>query len=236
MDPYEIEDKKEEHAEKHAENYTENHTENQRNNRTDNRKETGDKAGFAGPAGFITLLFKGLVVLECLILAIGTCMSFITTLKVTKLSARYFPFFLLTLLGVLLIALLIRFFKKKWTPLLGIVLILIYLFSAGYGYYLCELNAGRLKRLAFYQGREVVLTVDGERYVWNGQAKYGSRDLVSMSENRTASIKIGEETKNIALSSLSVRNGEESRIYYQIYCGATGDYLVLEKSDNIPTP
>ena len=228
-------------SEKREEKIKENQEENQRENRGNNQKASRginqkatreenkeENKGSAGLRGFASFLCKGLVLLECLILALGTVTSFFSTLKVTKLSARYVPFFLLALLGVLFVALLIRFFRKKWTPLFGIVLIFVYLFTAGYGYYVCELNAGRLRRLTFFQDKEVVLNVEGEQYVWNGQTKYGSRDLVSMSEDRVASIQIGEETKSIALSSLYVRNGEEDRIYYQIYSGATGDYLVLQ--------
>ena len=98
---------------------------------------------------------KALVIIESIILSLGVIISFQGTLKAALLSSKYIPYFLFAVLGIAFIVILIRLIKKKLTYLLGIGFIVFYLIFAGFGYVVCEMNAGRLKRLDYYEDKMV---------------------------------------------------------------------------------
>lgn len=170
---------------------------------------------------------KKLVIIECIILALGVFISAQGTVKAAKLSSKYVPLFLFAVLGAALIATLIFLIKKKYTFILGIGFILFYLVFAGFGFIVCEVNAARIRRLNYYEGKAVSLEIDDESYDWTGEAFYNSRDLEPMDVGeRNAFFVVDGEKKHISF--VYIMPGDDKTIYYEIYGGATGDYLVMK--------
>jgi len=167
-------------------------------------------------------------VIECIILGLGVLLSIQGTAKAVSCSDSYIPYFLLAALGIAFIAVLLILRKKRFTFLIGIGMIHLYLIVAGFGYIVCVQNAARMRRLDYYKGKEIVALIGEDRYVWTGEAFYQSRDLkpVDVREYR-ASVTIESETRS--LNFIYVLPGDEETIYYEIYGGSTGDYLVLKK-------
>ena len=169
---------------------------------------------------------KASVIIECIILALGVLLSAQGTFKVYQLSSKYAPLFLLALLGIIFIAILIIFMKKKFTYILGIGFIMFYVVFAGFGFIVCEVNAARIRRLDYYEEKTVELEIDGETYEWTGEAFYDSMDLepLDVGGKETCFVVDGEKRD---ISFVYVMPGDEDTIYYEIYSGATGDYLIM---------
>ena len=90
------------------------------------------------------------------------------------------------------------------------------------------MNAARIKRLNYYTGKTVLLDIGDEHYMWTGEAFYGSSDLTPVNvEDKQASIFIDGNERNVSF--VYVLPGEDDTVYYEIYGGATGDYLIMEK-------
>lgn len=87
------------------------------------------------------------VIIDGMILAVGVIVSVMGTLKAVQFSSQFVPYFLFTVLGIALIAVLILLIKKKFTFILGTGFILFYLAAAGFGYIMCERNVARIKSL-----------------------------------------------------------------------------------------
>ena len=171
---------------------------------------------------------KTLTIIECIILAFGTVLSFQGALKASVLSASYIPYFLFTALGIAFIVILICFRKKRFTFLLGIGFIVFYLFFAGFGYIVCEMNAARIKRLNYYKDKDVILYIGEDRYSWTGEGFYQSEDLRPLDvTSDKACIFINDEKRDVHF--VYVMPGDDDTVYYEIYGGATGDYLVMDK-------
>lgn len=170
---------------------------------------------------------KTSVIIECIILAFGVLLSIQGTFKAAQLSSKYVPFFLFAILGIAFIALLIFFMKRKFTFILGIGFIIFYMVFAGFGYIVCELNAARIRRLNYYEGKTVRLEIDDESYAWTGEAFYNSKELepLDVGENEAYFVVNGEKKR---VSFVYVMPGEDKTIYYEIYSGATGDYLIMK--------
>ena len=171
---------------------------------------------------------KALVIIESIILSLGVIISFQGTLKAALLSSKYIPYFLFAVLGIAFIVILIRLIKKKLTYLLGIGFIVFYLIFAGFGYVVCEMNAGRLKRLDYYEDKMVWLEIDGESYAWTREAIYDSENLKPLDVGGNEAYFVVDGNKK-RVSYVYVMPGEDDTIYYEIYGGATGDYLMMKK-------
>ena len=170
---------------------------------------------------------KKLVIIECIILAFGVLLSIQGTMKAARLSSKYVPFFLFAVLGVFFIAVLLFFMKRKHTFILGIGFILFYMIFAGFGFCVCELNAARIRRLNYYEGKTVSLVIDDETYAWTGEAFYNSRDLEPLDiGGNEAYFEVNGEKRRISF--VYVMPGDDKTIYYEIYGGATGDFLIMK--------
>ena len=116
--------------------------------------------------------------------------------------------------------------KKKFTFILGIGFIILYVVFAGYGYIVCEMNAARIKRLNYYEGKAVNLEIDDKSYAWTGEAFYNSHDLEPLDVGgNDAYFVVNGERKRVNF--IYVMPGDDKTIYYEIYGGATGDYLIM---------
>lgn len=172
---------------------------------------------------------KTVVIIECIILALGVILSIQGTLKASMLSAKYIPYFLFAVLGIVFISILIALIKKRFTFFLGIGFIWVYLIFAGFGYIVCEQNAARIRRLNYYDGRDVRLYVDEELYEWTGEAFYQSRDLEPVDiSDKGGYVTIDGDRRNVGF--VYAMPGEDDTFYYEIYGGSTGDYLIMKKA------
>ena len=168
-------------------------------------------------------------IIESIILGIGVLLSIQGTAKAVGYSDSYIPYFSLAALGIVFIVILILLRKKKLNFLLGIGFIIVYLYVAGFGYIVCVQNAARMWRLGYYEGKAIEITIGEDRYVWTGEAYYRSADLEPVDvRDKDASITIDGEPGSVSF--VYAKPGEEDTIYYNIYSGSTGDYLVLDKS------
>ena len=178
--------------------------------------------------GISVTMRKTWVIIECIILFLGVLLSIQGTVKVVAYSVSYIPYFIFAVIGIVFIVVLFLLRKKKLTFLLGIGMIFCYLITAGFGYIVCVQNAARMKRLEFFEGKEVVINVGEEEYIWNGEAVYQSENLVPVDvTSDNASVTVSGEKKSISF--VYVIPGDDDTIYYEIYSGSTGDYLVMEK-------
>ncbi len=168
-------------------------------------------------------------IIESIILGIGVLLSIQGTAKAIGYSSSYIPYFALAALGIVFIVILILLRKKKFTFLLGIGFIVVYLYVAGFGYIVCVQNAMRMRRLEYYEGKEIELTIGDDRYVWTGEAYYRSADLrpVDVSDEG-AFVTIEGETRSVSF--VYEMPGNDDTVYYEIYSGSTGDFLVMDKS------
>lgn len=169
---------------------------------------------------------KTSVIIECIILALGSLLSIQGTLKAYRLSSEYAPLFLFALLGIIFIAVLLIFIKRRFTYILGVGFIIFYVIFAGFGYIVCNVNAARIRRVRYYEGKTVELQIDGKSYAWTGEAFYKFKDLEPMdvSEREAYFVVDGEKTQ---INFVYVMPGEDDTIYYEFYGGSTGDYLIM---------
>ena len=86
-----------------------------------------------------------------------------------------------------------------------------------------------MRRLGYYEGKAIEITIGEDRYVWTGEAYYRSADLEPVDvRDKDASITIDGEPGSVSF--VYAKPGEDDTIYYEIYSGSTGDYLVMDKS------
>ena len=107
--------------------------------------------------------------MEILILLFGVAMSLSSTIKVLRYTSKYIWCFVFPLIGLGLVAFLIIKIRKRFIWIIGIFFIFLYMFVGGYGAYICEVNTVRLKRIQFYEGKEVIAIMDGKTYSWDGE-------------------------------------------------------------------
>ncbi len=167
-----------------------------------------------------------LTIIEIIVLAIGVAMSFSSTVKPLKYTARYAWCFIFPLLGVGLIAFLIVKIRKKMIWLIGLGFIIMYLITAGYGAFVCELNNSRLKRISGFTGKEVIAVQGDTEYIWDGEsASYNPEKLEYMKQDERGMLKVtvdGEEAHYGVLTS-----SDDDCLYLEIYGGGTGIFLKL---------
>ena len=80
---------------------------------------------------------KALVIIECIILLIGTLLSVTATFSAVSYSSSYIPYFFFGVMGFAFIAALLRQLDKASAFLMGLGFIFIYLIMAGFGYIVC---------------------------------------------------------------------------------------------------
>ena len=169
-----------------------------------------------------------LVIIDSTILAVGVIVSIMGTLKAVQFSKKYVPYFLFAVLGIVLIAVMIRLIKKKFTFILGIGFILFYLVFAGFGYIVCETNAARIKRLSYFEGKTVTLAIDGESYAWTGEALYDSKALEPVDVSESEAYFMADEIE-WRVYVVYVMPGEDKTIYYEFI--EASDYMIMKKTD-----
>lgn len=165
-----------------------------------------------------------LIIIEAVILAFGVFLSIQATVKPLRFTTKYIWCFVFPLLGIGMILFLLLRLRKKFTSLIGIGLILLYLFAAGYGYFICELNYSRLNKISFFEGKEVKIVYDDTEYKWDGES-------VTYERNGLINIESGE--MKITLDGEDIRYGvlrkpEDDNLYLEIYGGGTGIFLKLD--------
>ncbi|MBO4650570.1 MAG: hypothetical protein J5653_05200 [Clostridiales bacterium] len=89
---------------------------------------------------------KALLIIECIILAFGVFMSFTGTFGAVKVSSKFAPYFLFTLLGIAFLIILYKCWEKEFAAALGFVMVILYLIFAGYGYLACSLESRKIKK------------------------------------------------------------------------------------------
>lgn len=152
-------------------------------------------------------------IIEIIILLFGTFLSITGTLAPLKYSMKYAWCFVFALLGLVFVAIMIILLRRKFVVLIGLVLIIIYFFAAGWAYIICEMNMMRLARIAFYEDKEVILTVDGSTYEWDGKSvSYSDEGLLPV------------DTSDSSNTYIFTVNGEDGR--GGLYKDATGAYYV----------
>lgn len=172
---------------------------------------------------------KRLTIAECIILIIGVMISISGTIKAVSYSTSYIPYFAFAVLGIVFTVVLFILRSKRFTFLAGIGMIFFYLIFAGFAYIVCSVNAQRMRRLEYYSGKEVVLYIGDDRYDWTGEGFYQSENLEPVDvSDKDAYVTIDGEVRNEKF--VYMMPGDENTVYYDIYSGCTGDYLVMEKS------
>lgn len=164
-----------------------------------------------------------IVIFETLILIVGTILSISGTCEALHYSVNYWGYFGLALLGIGFIVLLLARCRKKYTWIIGVALIFLYLFTAGWGYIVCVLNAERMNRLEYYSGKEIYVIMDETRYSWDGESTfYDAKDLQDI---ECYDVWVDDEMEKHMIC----RKADDDSLYLEIYSGATGDFLVLKK-------
>lgn len=172
---------------------------------------------------------KRLTIAECIILIIGVMISIQGTIKAVRYSKYYIPYFAFAVLGIVFITVLFILRSKRFTFLAGIGLIVSYMIFAGFGYIVCIANAQRMRRLEYYTGKEVVLYIGEDRYDWTGEGFYQSENLKPVDvSDKDAYVSIDSEIRDVSF--IYVMPDDENTLYYEIYGGSTGDYLVMKKN------
>ena len=173
---------------------------------------------------------KRFTIVECIILILGVLLSISGTIKAVRHSASYIPYFGFALLGVIFVVVLFVLRKKRFTFIAGICLIGFYLIVAGFAYIVCVTNASRMRRLESYEGRDVYVTIGDDKFVWTGEGFYRSANLIPV-DVRDSDAVLSVDGETTSISFVYQLPDDDDTVYYEIYGGSTGDYLVLEKSE-----
>ena len=167
-------------------------------------------------------------VIEMIILAFGVAMSLSSTIKVLRVTDKYIWCFVFAAVGFLLIVILAVNIRKKYTWLAGIIFIVFYLFFAGYGAFVCELNASRIKKVEYYSEQGVTAEVGDVSYEWDRESvTYNPDGLEYLDESVEPyqKIRIGEEERKLCIYTGS----DPNVIYIEVYSGGTGIFLILSR-------
>ena len=155
-------------------------------------------------------------IFEILILLLGIFLSFSSTIK---------P------LGLIFVVIMIILIRKKFVSLIGIGLILVYLFVAGFGAVVCEMNAVRMQKISVFEGKEVVLTIDDSFYKWDGKSvSYDPSNMeyvgISGSTEKTILCTVDGESKKFGI----YLDSQQREVYYiEISPSGAGIFLKLTK-------
>ena len=167
-------------------------------------------------------------IIDIIILAIGVWMSVTSTVKTFQYSNKYAWCFIFALIGIAMIAFLVWKIKKKRIWLIGIGLIIVYLIVGGFGAFVCEYNYTRLKRLSWYDGKEINAEVNGVYYTWDNESvTYDPTDMEYIGSSSDNSIDFTIDGKHES-HGVYTKPGSDD-IYVEIYGGGTGIYLILSQ-------
>ena len=170
-------------------------------------------------------------IFEILILLLGIFLSFSSTIKPLKYTLKYMWGFSFTILGLIFVVIMIILIRKKFVSLIGIGLILVYLFVAGFGAVVCEMNAVRMQKISVFEGKEVVLTIDDSFYTWDGKSvSYDPSNMeyvgISGSTEKTILCTVDGESKKFGI----YLDSQQREVYYiEISPSGAGIFLKLTK-------
>ena len=166
---------------------------------------------------------------ECIILVLGVILSITGTVKAVNLSSSFIPYFGFAVLGIVIAVVLFLFRKKRFTFLVGIGMVFVYAVVAGFAYFVCEVSRVRMKHLQFFEGKEVVITIDDRRYIWNGEGFYNSEHLKCVDlREQNAYFSVDGEDKELMF--IYMNPDDEDTIYYEISTSIDGEYLVMKRA------
>ena len=160
-------------------------------------------------------------VLEILALLYGTALSISGTVKTLGYTSKYIGCFVFAAMGIAFVVILVMRIRKKYTPLIGWGLVVLYFVTAGFGYVVCSVNTHRLRSLSYYEGKEVTAVMDDRSYRWNGGVIYSDEGLEYIPDGVTVYAD-GEKKGTACLT-------DGGNIYFEIDVSASGEYLVLEE-------
>ena len=170
---------------------------------------------------------KKSTLIEIIILALGTLISLWGTFRAVQVSTKLAPYFVCGAVGLLFVILLIVFRKKKYTPVIGLVMIFFYLIFGGFGYIFCEVNKVRARHLEHYKQNEITLVMDGESYHWDRESvsyDYGNLKHFNL-EGHDAKLYVGDsEYEHFELYQ---RTEQPSVLYFEVTSSGSGEYLPL---------
>lgn len=133
-------------------------------------------------------------IFEIIVLALGVIISISATIKPLKYTNKYAWCFVFAVIGLVFIIVLAKNLKKRYAWLLGACLIFVYIFVAGFGAIVCEVNASRLRQLSYYEGKNVYTYVNDVRYEWDGESvTYDPSGFVPLRE--PLEFRVGDESK-----------------------------------------
>lgn len=170
-------------------------------------------------------------IFEILILLLGIFLSFSSTIKPLKYTLKYMWSFSFTILGLIFVVIMIILIRKKFVSLIGIGLILVYMFVAGFGVVVCEMNAVRMQKISVFEGKEVVLTIDDSFYKWDGKSvSYDPSNMeyvgISGLTEKTILCTVDGESKKFGI----YLDSQQREVYYiEISPSGAGIFLKLTK-------
>ena len=160
---------------------------------------------------------------EMIILAIGVIISINATLKPLKYTNKYMWCFIFAAIGLVFIVILAKNLKKRYACLLGACLIFMYIFVAGFGAIVCEVNASRLRQLSYYEGKNIYTYVNDIKYEWDGKSvTYDPSRLKPLDE--TLNFWVGDESK----SYIVYTKEQSDQLFAEVFSGETGIFLILD--------
>ena len=171
-----------------------------------------------------------LAIIEILVLLFGVLLSVSSTVKPLPYTLRYVWCFVFALLGIAMIAVLIVLIRKRFVWLLGFAFIIIYLFAAGGGAFICELNTSRLKRVDYFRNKEIIATINDTTYTWDGKSVlYDRSELedIDYSILEKVIVTIDGEESSYGL----VQCIDSSDLAIEVYGGGTGIFLILSPKE-----
>ena len=167
-------------------------------------------------------------IIEIVILAFGVFLSLQSTFKIMAFTTRYAWCFAFAAVGVALIAVLIINIRRKKIWILGIFFIIFYVYFAGFGAFICEINASRLKIVNYYKEQGVSAEIVGVSYEWDRESvTYDPTNLeyLDPSIEPEQKIVIGDEERRVCV----YKGPDPNAIYLEVYGGGTGIYLILTR-------
>ena len=165
-------------------------------------------------------------IFEIIVLALGVFISVSTSIKPLKYTNKYVWCFAFSVVGLVFIFILARNLKKRYAWLLGACLIFVYIFIAGFGAIVCEVNASRLRQLSYYEGKNVYTFVSDVMYEWDGKSvTYDPSSLKPLSESYQ--LRVGDESKVCVI----YEKEQSKELFAEVFSGGTGIYLILEPKE-----
>jgi len=174
-----------------------------------------------------------LLILEAMILLFFTLVSFMGTSKAVAYSYSYIIYYLVAVVGILFVGVLRFLRKKSFVVLLGILLIMIYVYVAFITWFACSIATDDMSFLKVYEGKEIVIHIGDETYEWNGEAFFHSAkdfELVRLDGEKDNCEINGEKQENIYC--VRMKHEEPDKVYCPMSGVENVRYLVFVKRNN----